>query len=111
MPFSFFQRKASPVERRRQELADQEALLARQLTELNEQLRSAANPTQKKPAPALWRERHEESFTRSNTDPELRRQSRRTLSAQRNRDRNRFLILAGVLLIIFLFVFYQCRSM
>ncbi len=115
MPFAFFKKTTDPVERRRQELSAQEKLLARQLSELEDQMRARATPrdpnaTPKNPA-AVWRAEVEPApFPMLETDPELRRQSRRTLSAQRNRDRNRFFVLAALLLVILFVVLHRCTS-
>jgi hypothetical protein len=94
--------KQSPVEKRRRELEEQAESLSQQKAALEAELLRRdiiGGQLESEPIPTVWNERNEASFTKE--EEWISRPGRPpVLSVQRHRDRNVFLALAAVLLVI-----------
>ena len=93
--------RVDPVEKRRRELARQQALLEAQAQALQDQIAEVSAPRQPEPIaerqPAVWRNDPDESDARRSTHPEP---PTRVLSAKRRRDRNLFILYAVPLVVL-----------
>ncbi|MEM1059327.1 MAG: hypothetical protein AAGK14_08770 [Verrucomicrobiota bacterium] len=104
--FPFGSRKSDPVEKRRQELEAQREELRRRQDELRQELAEAAQPREEDLPPELgppvWRAGEEEWETLSDRTSYSPRRQR----DQRARDRNQFVVLGLVLVVVLALIFY-----
>jgi len=105
-PFSFGSGKPDPFKKRQQELEELKERLAREREELQRELEAADEPPEpeepEETGPPVWRAGEEEWETISDRTSV----SRRELRDKRIRDRNQFVVLILVLLIVLTLIFY-----
>lgn len=108
-PWKFRGDSDDPVEKRRRELAEQQRLLAEQMSELEAKLEAEKNPKPAppvEPGPPVWRLEEEQSFVR-NEEPLPVHKNKRVLRAQRQRDFKLFLLLAIPLALIIIWLIHR----
>ena len=90
---------SDPVKRLERELEDQERAITAHLQSLKQEINELKNPAPPAPQQTVWRAPAASSDARR-VELEAARRAERTHSAQRRRDRARFILLALVLLIV-----------
>ncbi|MDE1170232.1 MAG: hypothetical protein PW734_03340 [Verrucomicrobium sp.] len=94
---------ADPFKRRARDLDKEEQALADHLASLREELDRLKNPPKPEPKPPVWKPELRPSDARR-IERESVRRAERVHGAQRRRDRIRFFVSAGLLLLLLLWL-------